>query len=278
MHEIYITGKEVGIITETIIKVDDLRKVYKLGKEKVIALDKINIDIKKGEICCILGTSGSGKSTLLNMLAGLEKPTKGDIIINKNKVNKLSEKKLAVFRQKYIGFVFQSYNLIPTLTAEENVALPLIFKRIWKRKRLKMAKEMLKLVGLGDRLKHKPTQMSGGQQQRVGIARAFVSKPAVVFADEPTGNLDSKTTTEVMRLMVKMAKENNLTLVIVTHDKDIAQHADRIIQLKDGNVTDDYTVEHDYEKEYENYNGKADESMKNIENTESMENIGEIFV
>ena len=222
------------------ITVSNLRKVYKMGKEKVIALNNINIEIKKGEICCILGTSGSGKSTLLNMLAGLEKPTRGDIIINKSRVNKLSEKKLAVFRQKYIGFVFQSYNLIPTLTAEENVALPLVFRRFRRRARLKSSKEMLRLVGLGDRLKHKPTQMSGGQQQRVGIARAFVARPAVVFADEPTGNLDSKTTIEVIELMLKIARDNNQTLVIVTHNSEIAEYADRIIQLKDGLVTADY--------------------------------------
>lgn len=237
--------------TESIIKVQDLKKVYKIGKEKVVALDNINIEIKRGEICCILGVSGSGKSTLLNMLAGLEKPTLGNIIIQKQKVNILSEKKLAVFRQKYIGFVFQSYNLIPTLTAEENVALPLVFRRIWKRKRIKMARSMLKLVGLRDRLKHKPTQMSGGQQQRVGIARAFVTKPPVVFADEPTGNLDSKTTIEVMELMVKMAKENGLTLIIVTHEREIAEYADRIIQLKDGNVTADYAVDRTQEQEGE---------------------------
>ena len=247
----------------------NLSKIYKLGKEKVVALDNINIDIKKGEVCCILGVSGSGKSTLLNMLAGLERPTTGDIIIQKSKVNKLSEKKLAVFRQKYIGFVFQSYNLIPTLTAEENVALPLVFRRIRKGKRLKMSKDMLKMVGLRDRLKHKPTQMSGGQQQRVGIARAFVSKPEVVFADEPTGNLDSRTTIEVMRLMVKMAKENNLTLVIVTHEREIAEYADRIIQLKDGYVIADYMVEHTTE---------ITEITETTQNTEIIENLGEVLV
>ena len=251
--------------TDAIIKVQDLKKVYKVGKEKVVALENINIEIKKGEICCILGTSGSGNSTLLNMLAGLEKPTKGDIIIQKQKINKLNEKKLALFRQKYIGFVFQSYNLISTLTAEENVALPLVFRRIWKRKRMKMSRSMLKLVGLRDRLKHKPTQMSGGQQQRVGIARAFVTKPAVVFADEPTGNLDSKTTIEVMELMVKMAKENDLTLVIVTHEREIAEYAERIIQLKDGNVTDDHTVNRaygTYEGEIQNENEIENEIEK----------------
>ena len=236
---------------KAIIEVNNLRKVYRLGKEKVIALEDINIKIKKGEICCILGTSGSGKSTLLNMLAGLEKPTKGEIIIRNYHVNKLNEKKLATFRQKYIGFVFQSYNLIPTLTALENVALPLVFRRIGKRKRLQLSKNMLKLVGLGTHLKHKPTQMSGGQQQRVGIARAFAAQPSVIFADEPTGNLDSKTTIEVMLLMVKIAKDNNQTLIIVTHDREIADYADRIVQLKDGNVIADYQVNHDKANETE---------------------------
>ena len=253
------------IIAENIIKVDNLRKVYRIGKEKVIALDNINIEIKKGEICCILGTSGSGKSTLLNMLAGLEKPTRGDIIINNSKVNKLSEKRLAVFRQKYIGFIFQSYNLIQTLTAEENVALPLVFRRMRKKQRTKESKEMLALVGLGDRLRHKPTQMSGGQQQRVGIARAFVARPAVVFADEPTGNLDSRTTIEVMLLMLKIARDNNQTLIIVTHDIEIASYADRVIQLKDGAIIADYAPERPAEKteETELVN---DVTMKSINN------------
>ena len=243
----------MSVDEKPIIEVNNLRKVYKLGKEKVIALDDINIKIKKGEICCILGTSGSGKSTLLNMLAGLEKPTKGEIIIQNYHVNRLSEKKLATFRQRYIGFVFQSYNLIPTLTALENVALPLVFKRTGKRRRNELSANMLKLVGLGTHLKHKPTQMSGGQQQRVGIARAFAAQPSVVFADEPTGNLDSKTTIDVMLLMVKLAKENNQTLIIVTHDKEIAEYSDRIVQLKDGSVIADYQVSDG------NKNDKSDE-------------------
>jgi len=246
----------MSVNEKPIIEVNNLRKVYKLGKEKVIALDDINIKIKKGEICCILGTSGSGKSTLLNMLAGLEKPTKGEIIIQNYHVNKLSEKKLATFRQRYIGFVFQSYNLIPTLTALENVALPLVFKRTGKRRRNELSAKMLKLVGLGTHLKHKPTQMSGGQQQRVGIARAFAAQPSVVFADEPTGNLDSKTTIDVMLLMVKLAKENNQTLIIVTHDKEIAEYSDRIVQLKDGSVIADYRVSD---------GDKNDENAKNDE-------------
>jgi len=263
----------------SIIKVNNLRKVYKIGREKVVALDNINIEIKKGEICCILGTSGSGKSTLLNMLAGLEKPTRGDIIINKNTVNKLNEKKLAVFRQKYIGFVFQSYNLIPTLTAEENVALPLVFRRMGRKKRAQSSLKMLKLVGLGNRVKHKPTQMSGGQQQRVGIARAFVAKPAVVFADEPTGNLDSKTTAEVMTLMVKIARDNNQTLVIVTHDREIAEYADRIIQLKDGGVIADYTTAGKNNKNDNNTENGINKGNNdnNIDTAESAENLGEIL-
>ena len=164
------------------ITVKNLRKVYKLGNEKVYALKKIDLEIQRGEICCILGTSGSGKSTLLNMLAGLEKPTRGDIFINKVNIAKLSERKLARFRQENTGFVFQSYNLITQFNALENVGMPLMFKGMSRAQRDKRATQMLKLVGLGKRLKHRPNQMSGGQQQRVGIARAFVAKPNVVFA------------------------------------------------------------------------------------------------
>ena len=165
------------------IEVRNLRKVYRLGNEKVYALKNIDLEISKGEVCCILGTSGSGKSTLLNMLAGLEKPTRGDIFINGTNIAKLNEKKLARFRQENTGFVFQSYNLIPQLTALENVGMPLMFKGVPKRIRNKRALAMLKAVGLGERMKHRPSQMSGGQQQRVGIARAFVAKPNVIFAD-----------------------------------------------------------------------------------------------
>ncbi|MDR1260135.1 MAG: ABC transporter ATP-binding protein [Oscillospiraceae bacterium] len=226
-----------------LIEVKGIRKVYKMASEKVIALNKIDLAINKGEICCILGTSGSGKSTLLNMMAGLEKPTKGSVIIAGHNVSKMSEKKLAILRQKYIGFVFQSYNLLPSLTAQENVALPLMFKGIGKGKRNVTARKMLKAVKLGERWKHKPNEMSGGQQQRVGIARAFVAKPMVVFADEPTGNLDTKTTKEVMELILGVARDHNQTLVIVTHDRSIASYTDRIITISDGNVVGDEKVE-----------------------------------
>ena len=184
----------------SLICVKDIRKVYHLGTEKVVALNRINLSIEQGEICCILGTSGSGKSTLLNIMAGLEKPSRGSILINGVDIAKLSERQLAVFRQKNIGFIFQSYNLMPTLTAVENVAMPLMFKGVAKKRRNEQAMKMLKAVKLENRMHHKPTQMSGGQQQRVGIARAFVARPKIVFADEPTGNLDSKTTIEVMEL------------------------------------------------------------------------------
>ena len=219
-----------------IIKVDGLRKVYRMGSEKIVALNHINLEIEKGEICCLFGTSGSGKSTLLNMLAGLEKPTKGSILIKKHHIERMNEKELADFRQRYIGFVFQSYNLIPTLTALENVALPLVFQGVPKKEREKRAKEMLEAVGLGKRLKHKPKEMSGGQQQRVSIARAFVNRPKILFADEPTGNLDTHTTLEVMDIITRIAKEYDQTMIIVSHDPEIADYATKIITIQDGDV------------------------------------------
>jgi putative ABC transport system ATP-binding protein len=205
-----------------------------MGNERVVALDNISLNIKKGECCCILGTSGSGKSTLLNMIAGLEKPTKGQIKIKGSRIEKMNEKLVTRFRQKNVGFVFQSYNLLPNLTALENVAMPMIFGGVSKKKREKEAKRMLTAVGLGDRLHHKPSQMSGGQQQRVSIARAFVGTPEIVFADEPTGNLDTKTTMEVMELITNIAKDNNQTLIIVTHDVETSVYANRVIHVRDG--------------------------------------------
>lgn len=221
------------------IKVKNLRKVYKVGTEKVVALDNINLEIEKGEFCCIVGTSGSGKSTLLNQLAGLEKPTKGSVIIKGENISKMDEKKLAVFRQNNIGFIFQSYNLMPTLTAVENVAFPLMFKGVKKAVREKKARTILREMQLKDRMNHKPTELSGGQQQRVGIARAFVGEPAVIFADEPTGNLDSKTTEQVMDMLIEISEKNNITFVMVTHDPDLAKKAKRVITLVDGKIIHD---------------------------------------
>lgn len=221
---------------EPIITISNLSKIYRVGEEKVIALENINLVINKGEFCCFLGTSGSGKSTLLNVLAGLEKPTRGNIRIKNVNIEKLNEKKLAAFRQDNIGFIFQAYNLVNYLNAVENVSLPLMFKGVSKKERTKKAVELLKAVGLQKHLRHKPTQMSGGQQQRVGIARAFVTNPDIVFADEPTGNLDSKTSMEVLDLMTGLAKTNNQTLIMVTHDVNIAKRADRIIYILDGRI------------------------------------------
>ncbi|NLK43684.1 MAG: ABC transporter ATP-binding protein [Tissierellia bacterium] len=221
---------------EDLIILNNLRKVYRMGDEKIIALNDINLSIKKEEFMCLLGTSGSGKSTLLNMMAGLEKPTRGEIFIDKFPIHKMNERDVTKFRQKYVGFVFQSYNLIPTLSALENVALGLTFQRIPKSKRDKMAKKMLTEVGLGKRLHHKPSELSGGQQQRVSIARAFVGKPKIVFADEPTGNLDTKTTIEIMDLITAMARESKQTLVIVTHDTEISVYAHRVVYLRDGSI------------------------------------------
>jgi putative ABC transport system ATP-binding protein len=178
------------------VTIDNLRKVYRVGEEKVVALDNISMVMEYGEITCILGTSGSGKTTLLNMIAGLEKPTRGTIDLFGKNIVKLNERQLARFRQRYVGFIFQSYNLLPSLTALENVALPLIFRGVERKQREKMALKMLNAVGLKKHALHRPTQLSGGQQQRVGIARAFVIKPRIVFADEPTGNLDSRTTSK----------------------------------------------------------------------------------
>jgi len=225
-----------GIMIEPIISLRNVRKVYRMGQERIVALDSISLDFEKGKVYCLLGTSGSGKSTLLNLIAGLEKPTKGEIVFRAAHIERMSEKQLADYRQKYIGFVFQSYNLLPALSALENVTIPLIFKKVSKRKRVARARAMLKAVGLEDREKHKPGELSGGQQQRVSIARAFISKPTIVFADEPTGNLDTKTTFEMMDLITKMAKENDQTLIIVTHDIDIAKYANTVIYIRDGNI------------------------------------------
>lgn len=221
---------------EYIIEVKNAKKIYRMGKERIVAVDDVSFNIKRGEFCCLYGSSGSGKSTLLNLMAGIEKLSSGQIMIKGRNIHRMSEKGLAKFRQNALGFVFQSYNLLNSMTAIENVELPLVFKHMNAKLRRRKAREMLINVGLGERQKHKPTEMSGGQQQRVGIARAFVSNPEIVFADEPTGNLDSKTSKEVMDIIKSMAKANNQTIVMVTHDKALTQYADRIIHIFDGRI------------------------------------------
>lgn len=221
---------------EVVIRVRDLYKVYRMGDTKVYALNGVDLDIRRGEFCAITGPSGSGKSTLLNMLAGLEHPSKGEIVIAGKHIEKLNEKQLVTFRRERVGFIFQSYNLIATMDAVENVALPLSFRGMGKARRAKRAKEYLKLVGLERFMTHMPNQMSGGQQQRVGIARALAVDPQIIFADEPTGNLDSKTTMEVLQLMQRIVKEQDQTLVMVTHDNNLASYADRRIRIVDGKI------------------------------------------
>lgn len=221
---------------EPLVVVKNVRKVYRMGEEKVVALNDVSLNIQRGEVVCFLGTSGSGKSTFLNMVAGLEKPTRGEIYIGGIPIHKLNEANVTLFRQKNIGFIFQSFHLLPMLTALENVSLPLIFKGVDKKKRDDMARKMLEAVGLKGYDKRKPSQMSGGQQQRVGIARALVSKPKMIFADEPTGNLDTNTTQEVMKIMMEQIRENNQTLILVTHDRRIADYADTVVTIEDGNI------------------------------------------
>jgi len=227
-----------------VIKVENLYKIYRIGENKVFALNGVDFNVNRGEFCAIVGTSGSGKSTLLNMLAGLEKPTKGTIEIAGKHIEKLNESQLVTFRREHIGFIFQSFNLLGTMNAVDNVSLPLIFRGIAKKERLGKSKKMLELVGLKSHETHTPTQMSGGQQQRVGVARALVMDPQIIFADEPTGNLDSKTSSEILNLMRTIVKTQNKTLIMVTHDNHLAGFADRIFHITDGKIVRIEETEH----------------------------------
>ena len=218
------------------IIVKDLYKFYRVGDSVVRALDGVSFEVSEGEFCAIVGTSGSGKSTLLNMLAGLEKPTRGQVVIDGHHIEKLNESELVKFRRDNVGFVFQSFHLLGTMNALENVALPLTFRGESLKSRMKKADEMLKLVGLTKHRKHLPRQMSGGQQQRVGVARALVADPRILYCDEPTGNLDSHTSEDVMRLMQRVVREQNRTMVMVTHDDHLARYADRIFHIIDGKI------------------------------------------
>ena len=230
-----------------VIQVRNLHKVYSIGKNRVHALNGVSLDIFEGEFCAIVGTSGSGKSTMLNMLAGLEKPTKGQVVIHGEHMETMNEHQLVKFRRDHVGFIFQSFNLLPTMTAQENVALPLVFRGEDKKIRMKKAGELLELVGLSGHKKHKPNEMSGGQQQRVGVARALVADPEIIFADEPTGNLDSNTSRDIMNMMQKVVREQKKTLVMVTHDNHLASFADRIFHIIDGKIV---KIEDNREREH----------------------------
>ena len=225
-----------------IIHLKNIAKAYKIGTEVIHALRDVSLEINKNEYVALMGPSGSGKSTLMNVLGCLDSPTSGEYILNGISVAQMLDNKLAEVRNKEIGFVFQSFNLLPRSTALDNVTLPLIYGGYNKADRIKRGKEVLEQVGLGDRITHKPNELSGGQRQRVAIARALVNHPAIILADEPTGNLDSKTSIEIMALLEEIHKLGN-TIILVTHEEDIAQHAHRIVRLKDGEVERDYKNE-----------------------------------
>lgn len=221
-----------------IISISNIRKTYKIGNEVIEALKNVSLTILKNEYVALMGPSGSGKSTLMNMLGCLDSPSSGEYILNNLSVATMSDNELAQVRNKEIGFVFQTFNLLPRATTLDNVALPLVYAGFSKADRAKRAAEVLESVGLGNRMNHRPNELSGGQRQRVAIARALVNNPAIILADEPTGNLDSKTSVEIMGLFEEIHKKGN-TIILVTHEEDIALHAHRIVRLKDGVVESD---------------------------------------
>jgi putative ABC transport system ATP-binding protein len=219
-----------------LIDIRDVWKIYKIGDVDVVALRGLNFSVKKGEFVSIMGPSGSGKSTCVNMVGALDIPTKGHIYLDCKDISKMHESDLAQIRGRKIGFIFQQFNLIPTLTALENVMLPMMFQNKERTKRIERAKKLMDMVGLGDRMHHKPNELSGGQQQRVAIARALSNDPEVVLADEPTGNLDSRTGHQVIEMLNKLHEEEGKTIIMVTHDPEVAEHADRVEFLKDGQI------------------------------------------
>lgn len=221
-----------------IIQTQDLKKIYKIGDVFINALDGVTIDIEKNEFVALIGASGSGKSTLMNILGCLDTPTKGKYTLNGSDVSTLNDNELAAIRNREIGFIFQTFNLIPKMTALENVALPLVYAGVSRKERKERAADVLEKVGLADRTTHKPNELSGGQRQRVAIARALINNPSIILADEPTGNLDSRTSIEIMALIEQLHNMGN-TVILVTHEPDIAEYAHRVIRLKDGKVESD---------------------------------------
>jgi putative ABC transport system ATP-binding protein len=228
---------------QRVIDIQDVKKSYQMGEQTVHALRGVTLNIKRNEYVALMGPSGSGKSTLMNMLGCLDTPTSGVYLLNDQNVSLLVDDELAEIRNKEIGFVFQTFNLIPRLSSLENVALPLVYSGMKKSTRLAKAQKVLESVGLGDRVDHKPNELSGGQRQRVAVARALVNDPSIILADEPTGNLDSKTSIEIMALFEEIHNNGN-TVILVTHEPDIAEHAHRIIRLKDGEIESDILNDH----------------------------------
>jgi putative ABC transport system ATP-binding protein len=223
-------------MAEEMIELIDVYKVYKIGLHEVVALRGINLKIEDGEFVAIMGPSGSGKSTLLYLIGCLDKPTKGKVLIDGCDTSKLSDKELTILRRDKIGFIFQQYYLIPTLTALENVELPMVFKGVPKAKRIKRAEELLELVGLGNKKDRKPNELSGGEQQRVAIARALANEPSILLCDEPTGNLDTKSGKVVMDIIKRLNVEKGVTVVLVTHDPMLCDYANRVIRIRDGSI------------------------------------------
>ncbi len=223
---------------QVLIKLQDIGKRYVIGSEEIFALRGVDLEIYKGEFVALMGPSGSGKSTLMNILGCLDTPTKGSYILNGTDVSNLNDNELAEIRNKEIGFVFQTFNLLPRSSSLENVALPLVYAGIAKEARTTRAIETLESVGLGNRMYHKPNELSGGQRQRVAVARALVNNPAIILADEPTGNLDTKTSIEIMGLIEEIHQKGN-TIILVTHEEDIAKHAHRIVRMRDGAIESD---------------------------------------
>lgn len=222
-----------------LIHIENMKKIYNPGENEVRALDGIDLDIEKGDLVAIVGHSGSGKSTLMNMLGCLDTPTSGKYVLDGQDVASMTDNQLADVRNKEIGFIFQGFNLISNLDAVGNVELPLVYRGVSKNERKQLAMEALKSVGLEDRMKHKPNEMSGGQQQRVAVARAVAAKPPIILADEPTGNLDTKSTQEIMEILKKLHRSGR-TVIIITHDEEIASQAHRVIRILDGRIEEDY--------------------------------------
>jgi putative ABC transport system ATP-binding protein len=223
-------------MNDVVVKIENLEKVYHLGEISVHALRGVNMTLNRGEFVVVMGPSGSGKTTLLNIIGTFDKPTRGKVYVDGQDLTILSEKELTKIRRHKIGFIFQFYNLIPVLTAFENIELPMLISGIPKRERQQRTKQLLQTVGLSDRMEHRPDELSGGEQQRVAIARSLANKPSLILADEPTGDLDTKTGSEVVRVLHDAAKQENVTVVVVTHDPIVGEKADRIIEMRDGRI------------------------------------------